>query len=380
MITVSLCMIVKNEEDVLKRCLCSVKELVDEIIIVDTGSADRTKEIAREFTDRIYDFPWIDDFSAARNFAFGRASMDYILWLDADDILLPDEAVKFRHFKETLPPDVDAVMMRYHTGFDEQGRPVFSYFRERLVKRSRQFQWREPVHEYLQIGGRVIDSDVCVTHARQHRRSSLRNIEIYENQLAAGEGLSPRGRYYYARELKDNGRLDDAINMFSEFLESGLGWVEDNIAACSEQAKCYQSENEHQKALDAMLRSFHYDTPRAEICCQIGYHFKELGSYGQAAFWFDLALKLEKPRSSWGFRQEDCWGYIPCIECAVCYDHLGDYEKAERCNDMASSYKPDVSSVLHNRKYFEKKREANLALEKVGESDHVTANISGDQS
>ena len=65
MISVSLCMIVKNEEDVLERCLKSVAGLVDEIIIVDTGSTDRTREIATHFTNQIFDFPWQDDFSAA---------------------------------------------------------------------------------------------------------------------------------------------------------------------------------------------------------------------------------------------------------------------------------------------------------------------------
>ena len=67
MATVSLCMIVKNEEKVLGRCLDSAKEIADEIIIVDTGSTDRTKEIAAEYTEKIYDFKWNDDFSAARN-------------------------------------------------------------------------------------------------------------------------------------------------------------------------------------------------------------------------------------------------------------------------------------------------------------------------
>ena len=64
MASVSLCMIVKNEEDVLERCLESAAGLADEIIIVDTGSIDRTREIATRFTDRIFDFPWRDDFSA----------------------------------------------------------------------------------------------------------------------------------------------------------------------------------------------------------------------------------------------------------------------------------------------------------------------------
>ena len=73
MVTVSLCMIVKNEEDVLARCLRSAMDVVDEIVIVDTGSTDRTREIAGRFTSRVYDFTWIDDFAAARNYAFSLA-------------------------------------------------------------------------------------------------------------------------------------------------------------------------------------------------------------------------------------------------------------------------------------------------------------------
>ena len=73
MASISLCMIVKNEEYVLERCLESVRSLADEIIIVDTGSTDRTREIAKKYTDRIYEIPWKDDFAWARNFSFSKA-------------------------------------------------------------------------------------------------------------------------------------------------------------------------------------------------------------------------------------------------------------------------------------------------------------------
>ena len=76
MITISLCMIVKNEEDCLGTCLDSLKDLVDEILIADTGSTDRTKEIAASYGARIFDFAWVDDFAAARNFIFDKASCD----------------------------------------------------------------------------------------------------------------------------------------------------------------------------------------------------------------------------------------------------------------------------------------------------------------
>ena len=78
MITISLCMIVKNEEEVLDRCLSSIADLMDEIIIVDTGSTDRTKEIARRYTSKIYDFTWTGNFADARNYSFSKASAQYI--------------------------------------------------------------------------------------------------------------------------------------------------------------------------------------------------------------------------------------------------------------------------------------------------------------
>lgn len=102
MITISPCIIVKNEEGVIRRCLESVKGIVDEINIVDTGSTDRTKEIVTQFTDRVFNFTWIDDFSAARNFAFQQATKEYILWLDADDLLLESDQELFLNLKQTL--------------------------------------------------------------------------------------------------------------------------------------------------------------------------------------------------------------------------------------------------------------------------------------
>jgi len=372
-------MIVKDEEGTLERCLKSVQSVVDEIVIVDTGSADRTKMIAAGFTNRIYDFVWIGDFSAARNASFEKATMDYILWLDADDIVLPNDAIKLRSLKETLDPEIDAVTMRYNTGFDDVGNVVFSYGRERLVKRSRGFRWKEPVHEYLEIAGKTLASDICITHAKQKPRQSGRNILIYEKMLADGKPLSPRGTYYYARELKDHGKFEDAALLFRRFLDSGTGWLEDNISACGELAKCYLALDNSGDALHAMLRSFDYDTPRAELCCQIGYLFKDRRGYRQAAFWFELALNLKRPESARGFYQADCRGYIPCIECSVCYDMLGDYEKAEYYNDLAAAYKPDSPSVLFNRRYFAMRKESDKPLQAGGQED-VTADISGHQS
>ena len=117
MTTISLCMIVRDEEEVLARCLDSAAGIADEIIIVDTGSVDRTMEIAREYTDQVYSFTWIDDFAAARNYAFSLASSEFCMWLDADDVILPEDHSKLLELKNQLA-EVDTVMLRYNTRFE----------------------------------------------------------------------------------------------------------------------------------------------------------------------------------------------------------------------------------------------------------------------
>src|SRR4051795_4992140 len=95
-------MIVKNEQENLPACLESVRGLFDEIVVVDTGSTDRTMEIARELGARVFDFIWVNDFAAARNAALARATGDYAFWLDADDVLDPPQREALRTLLDGL--------------------------------------------------------------------------------------------------------------------------------------------------------------------------------------------------------------------------------------------------------------------------------------
>lgn len=346
-------MIVRNEEMVIARCLNSVKDIVDEIIIVDTGSTDNTKEICKGFTDKIFDFEWIDDFSAARNYSYSKAKMEYILWLDADDVIFEEDGIKFKQLKENLFPTIDLVMMKYNVGFDKSGNVTLSYYRERLSKRIKNFKWHEPVHEYLENSGNFINSDICITHKKERTSVVSRNLSIYEKLISNGNDLSPRGLFYYARELYYNKRNDDAIEYFNKFLDTEMGWVEDNISACHLLSICYNNNNDKKNMLGFLLKSFEYDVPRAEICCQLGYYYIDKKDYKRAIFWYKLATQLEKPTDSWGFISHDYWGYIPNIQLCVCYDKLGKIEEAIKYNEKAAEYKPNDSAVSYNRSYFE---------------------------
>jgi len=103
----SLCMIAKDEENTIGKALESIKNIADEIIVVDTGSADRTKEIVKEYGGRVIEHEWDDDFSAARNVALKEANCDYLLFLDADEFIDIRNRVGLALFKKILPPDAD---------------------------------------------------------------------------------------------------------------------------------------------------------------------------------------------------------------------------------------------------------------------------------
>lgn len=352
--TISLCMIVKDEQAVLERCLQSVRDVVDEIIIVDTGSADDTEKIARRYTDRVYSFPWCQDFSAARNFSFSKATREYCMWMDADDVLAPKDREALKRLKALLPREVDVLMMRYHVAFDKQGEPTFSYYRERIVRNAPAYRWSGRVHEAIVPVGNVVYSEIAVAHRKLKESAPGRNIGIYEAQKAEGEPFSPRDQFYYGRELYYNDRYEEAIATFQRFLDDGNGWVENEIEACRMLALCYGKTVGHQAARAALLRSFEYDAPRAEVCCDIGSHFMAEGRYAQAIFWYEQALATERKDTTGAFVLPECYGYLPCIQLCVCYDKMGQKEKARAYNERAGEYQPDSEAYLYNKAYYEK--------------------------
>lgn len=351
--TISLCMIVKDEELHIARCLDSVAGLVDEMIIVDTGSTDKTVEIVSGYTSNVYSYSWKDDFSDARNDSFSKASMDYCMWMDADDILEEKEKDKFLQLKQSLSLDTDIVMMRYNTGFDEAGNPSFSYFRERWIKNSPQYRWVGAVHEVIPPKGSVIYSNIAISHKKMTAGDPDRNLKIYQKLLVAGETLEPRQQYYYARELYYHRQYGEAIPVLEQFLLSPEGWIENKIEACSICASCYSRLGQEQSALLTLLRSMSFDLPRAELCCDIGKYFLEHGNYRNAIYWYETALNTQKNEYAGGFVLPDCYDYIPFLQLCVCYDRLGDRQKAKEYNDRAGNCKPYSKAYQYNKQYFE---------------------------
>lgn len=262
--TISLCMIVRNEEKSLGRCLSSVADIMDEIIIVDTGSTDRTKEIAAEYGATIYDFEWIDDFAAARNYAFAQAACEYIMWLDADDVIEEIDRERFKTLKATMTPEYHAVSMSYILITDEHGKSLYSFRRNRLIRRDCGFRWFGAVHEYIEVTAPVLESDVCVTH-KKDKEYTQRNLNIYRKMIAEGKPLTARDRIYYSNELYDHGFYREAVENYERFLSEGEGWIEDNIQACLRLADGHGALGNKQEQLLALCRTFDYNPP-ARMC------------------------------------------------------------------------------------------------------------------
>lgn len=352
LLKLSLCMIVKNEEDVLERCLTSTLSFVDEIIIVDTGSTDQTKQIASRFTKHIYDFPWTDDFAAARNFSFSKATGDYIMWLDADDVITPANANKIHALKNSYDPMTDIFMLQYHVAFDQNHQPTFTYYRERIIRNSARFRWESPIHEVIPLKGKIVYQNIAVEHHKLHPSTPGRNLRIFQKMIANGTPLDARQQFYYGRELFYNQKDVAAINTLEDFLLREDGWVENKIDACKLLGTLYQQNANSKKALESLFRSFTYAPPRSNVCCDIGKIYFDTKDYTNAIFWYDLATQRTQNVISNAFIEPDTFHYIPYMQLCLIYYRLGDFVKANHYNELAGQYKPNDPNYLHNKKLF----------------------------
>lgn len=188
----SLCMIVKNEAENLAPCINSVKPVMDEIIVVDTGSTDNTKEIAERLGAKVFDFPWCDDFSAARNESIRYATGNYILWLDGDDRVDESEVKKIGLLKKRVPfkrNEAYYVIVNNQSPIDGESR----YYQMRIFPRVKGVLFEGRVHEQVfhnlgRMGIKLVRTDIVIRHTGYHDAGAVitkseRNLRIIEEAL-----------------------------------------------------------------------------------------------------------------------------------------------------------------------------------------------------
>lgn len=224
--TLSLCMITKNEEKNLSRCLDSIKDIVDEIIIVDTGSTDKTVEIAKSYGAHIYHYDWNNDFSKARNVSLQKATKDWILVLDADEVLPYEEGLKLKNIINTSVNE--GLFLRLDNIIESVnlGDAVVL----RVFKNNPKYRFRGPMHEQIifsieeECGKNKIqptnvkivhygyDPNVCDMEEKQKRNLSI--LESYPQEDRDGYFYYSIGNEY--SRIKD---YDKAIEMYNEAIE-----------------------------------------------------------------------------------------------------------------------------------------------------------------
>lgn len=242
--TVSLCMIVKNEENDLAKCLKSVKPIIDEMIVVDTGSADRTKELARIFGAKIFDYKWTDDFSDARNYSISRASGSWIFVLDADEVISSRD---YKAFKNIINENTDklaaylvttrnysnksnTIGWMINTGEysdEETGGGWMPTTKARLFHNNSRIRFDYPVHEMLDPSllrekARVRECNIPVHHyGKLDRKNCAEKGEKYylmgisKLEEMGDSGIALRELAVQAGVL---GKNEDAVDLWQRFL------------------------------------------------------------------------------------------------------------------------------------------------------------------
>lgn len=227
----SLCMIVKDEEDFLPGCLASVDDLADEVIVVDTGSADRTVELAEAAGARVVHRPWTGDFAAARNASLDAATGDWVLVLDADERLAPGSAAHVRRLIDAEPEDAPpTIYLPLIENRDKDGKPLGAGHMPRLWRRRPELRFTGRVHEQVGVGvpglRQRYEDAFHVLHygydpdLQAMRGKRARNMALLSAQLADRPG-DPAATFYLAKEHYAAGDDEAALAGFRAVIADG---------------------------------------------------------------------------------------------------------------------------------------------------------------
>jgi tetratricopeptide (TPR) repeat protein len=306
-------MIVKNEELGLPLVLQSLPgQIIDEIVVVDTGSEDRTVQEAKAFDAMVHHYEdpdpieidgsrCLSDFAAARNFAFSKCSGDFILWIDGDDYFFGAQEFA-RHWLKQIDFGRTGVLgMSYDYEHDEEGNCIMRHPRERIV-RAGTHVWRSPIHEVLcalRVTGaawippalaRIVHND-C---GENRQRKARRNAAVAERFIArSGNNVEARMWLNYGNSLACCGRHDEAIAAYEKYLSMSK-WQDEKYSCLLAMANCYGALNQEDQRIFAVLKAVHMRPDYREAYLELADLALQMGDPKNAIFWSNLADAQEK--------------------------------------------------------------------------------------
>ncbi len=293
---ISACMMVKDEEKLLARCLKSFAPAFDELCIVDTGSKDKTPAIAEQHGAKLRQLSAcngpdgkIRDFSIARNAAIDLATGDWILWMDADDVLQPGGAERLRKHAHKAKHAGYQVTIRW-------GRD--SWLQTRLFKNEPHNRFLGRIHEYPAVKGSLgTDREVVVEHLPDKtgkESSGERNLRMCEAEVK-DDPSNMRALFYLGNALRLEGRTDEAILRYTQYLALGGNFHCERYMTAYYIACCHFNKTEWMEAIHAGYRALRIDPRYAEMHCLIADCYGELGDYAFAQQWYRSAIACRAP-------------------------------------------------------------------------------------
>lgn len=340
--TISVCMIVRDEEAVIERCLKNAVQFADELIVVDTGSVDKTREIATRYTNQVYDYAWIDDFAAARNFSYDFATCDYVMWLDADDDIEPEGIKRILHLKEHMPTDADVVFFRY-TGdaADDDILGDGELMRDRLVRNSLHPRWSYPIHEAILITdtwGILKCPEIAIYHRKKRDNEAHRNIDIFEKKMEEGFRLNDYNRSYYCRELSTEGKHEQAVIEFEKLW--GRAYREDIDYVIL----FYIDSMRKLKRFSLLRQTLEEYTEKygshEMVFCTLGDLCRREALYDDAINYYKMAMEMNVDICDDKLHFSAYHDFLPLLGMAKAYMKLGRFEKADETLQKAEKLHP----------------------------------------
>lgn len=353
--TLSLCAIMKNEENNLPRFIASFKDVVDEIVLVDTGSTDGSVALAESLGARVEHFPWVYDFSKARQYSFDQATCDYICWFDLDDSLVNPE--NFLAWRDNAMGLADYWLALYDYASDETGTPVVSFMRERVINRSKKIKWRYFIHEGLMPSEPVKSNYVHTWKIKHHRtaedllKDKGRNIGIFERNL---DRLDERMWFYYGKELFEAGREPEGFTWLLKAIADEKLAMHDRIMGI--QYCCYAAMacGKHEDAIRIAHQGLQLDPKRAEYHVIIGDCYLRTNRLVEALPFYSAAKNCiatglpGNPYAHAVFSHKDAYTAYPRNQIARIFYHMGDFEQCRQEAEIAyEKFKhPDTKVML----------------------------------
>ncbi len=307
---ISLCLIARNEERFLARCLDSVRGIVDEIVLVDTGSTDRTMEIAARYGAKVIQYPWADDFAAARNISLEHATGDWALWLDADEEIAPESAGKIRQAVEATPPHVGGFMVRIQNWLQSTERKAGSemavHHACRLFRRVPGVRFEGRIHEqnlrsliglgysYIWQEDLVLDhfgyaGEIMALRNKHERfiRMLRREVEECPDESLRAFQLFNLGNAYFTF-----GDMESAAKYLGQSVELADVAEEYTVTAFVELASALQRLGRSRDGLKICDRAETLGIEQAGLCFARGYCLLHEERYEEAGTAFQSAIGL----------------------------------------------------------------------------------------